>query len=131
MTPNPPGMSSNKLQCHYQDGLCFYFHEAGHLPRAFPKKNTPPVSLAQINTSAQSYKFIQVTIDRAGIKRQVKAFIDTGADESFIDTNQAKELGLKSSERSLQVTMGNSSLDTDVREPTLIGRLASVWELAV
>ncbi|KAJ9087978.1 hypothetical protein DSO57_1027665 [Entomophthora muscae] len=111
-TPNRTGMTPKELQQHYCKGLCFHYHKAGHLTRACLKKNTAPVSLAQINTSSQSYKFIQVTIELLGNKLQIEAFIDTGADESFIDAGLAKELGMTASERSLQVVIGNSSLDT-------------------
>ncbi|KAJ9089951.1 hypothetical protein DSO57_1007770 [Entomophthora muscae] len=58
-------MTPEELQRHYRQGLCFYCHEAGHLTRACPKKTPAPVSLAQINASSQSYKFILVKIDNS------------------------------------------------------------------
>ncbi|KAJ9071756.1 hypothetical protein DSO57_1033864 [Entomophthora muscae] len=69
LIPNRTGMIPEELQQHYCEGLCFHCHKEGHLTRACSKKSTSPISLAQINTSSQSYKFIQVTIELLGNKR--------------------------------------------------------------
>ncbi|KAJ9053376.1 retrotransposon-like protein 1 [Entomophthora muscae] len=104
-------MTPEELQRHYREGLCFHCHKAGHLTRACPKKNPAPISLALINTSSQSYKFILVSVNVRGTIQKLKAFIDTGVDESFIDANLAQELGLSASEDYLQIIMENSTKD--------------------
>ncbi|KAJ9071572.1 hypothetical protein DSO57_1035657 [Entomophthora muscae] len=67
--------------------------------------------LAQINASSQSYKFILVSVNFKGTLQRLKAFIDTGADKSFIDADLAQELSLSASENCLQIIMGNITKD--------------------
>ena len=108
-------MSPDELQRHYRKGLCFYCHKPGHLTKACPKKSNSSVSLVQINTSTQSYKFIQVKAKTFTTSQTVGAFIDTRAEESFINATLAKDLGLKATNESVKVIMGNSSQNLGFR----------------
>ncbi|KAJ9065181.1 hypothetical protein DSO57_1022352 [Entomophthora muscae] len=110
-TPQRAGMSPEELQRHYREGLCFHCHEAGHLTRAYPKKNFTPIYLDQIKAFSQSYKFFLVSVNVNGTLQLLKTFIDTGVDESFIDAELAQELGLNTSGNCLQIILGNSTYD--------------------
>ncbi|KAJ9054616.1 hypothetical protein DSO57_1012466 [Entomophthora muscae] len=57
----------------------------------------------------RKYKFIQVKIRTSTTSRTVGAFIDTRAEESFINATLAKDLGLEATSKSVKVIMGNSS----------------------
>lgn len=87
-------LSREERQQRQQEGQCFYCEEKGHLAVVCPARRSIRVSNSKTSRPA-SRSLTNVMVIHHAVPTEIRAFIDSGADESFMDWGLAKRLGLR------------------------------------
>ncbi|KAJ9065908.1 hypothetical protein DSO57_1014743 [Entomophthora muscae] len=79
-------MALEEYQYHVRAGLCFYYHQNGHLSKDCPTRSSTAQNptISAINSSSQSYPIIQAILLYSDQVLKIPAFMDSGATHNYI-----------------------------------------------